>query len=192
MSALLHARVHSSVLCDQRSSHIAYLSSVHQQQLRQNQVVYIRAESSRSGFTPSRQHVRAGRRDVLHSTALLSLPTLSRSDAQTSLQQPLSSSKDPVDSSGSAVSGSQDEEPVVACRPPSPPLRLSAPGRIVAGALVKNHILCIIPCIGDGFASRRGASSSCTGAAPTYRYRTMAACCQDCAVLHVAMLFDDG
>lgn len=186
MSHLLHARSHSALLCDQRSSHIAHLSSVPPQH-RRTQGVFVKAESSRSGFESGRQYVRTGRRELLHSTALLTLPTLSRSDAQNSPQQPLSSAKESgvVSSTSVSGSGSKNEEPVLACRPPNPPLRISAPGRIVAGELMDkfgilslrmSSLLVVVP-PGDILAQLR--LQNCT----------MPACCRGLRSVQCCYLF---
>ena len=140
MTALFHTRSSAAFLCDQQSSKLHLVHLPHQ--LRQPQRFLSSSSSNRSSSSSSssslritRRYVKLGRRDLLHSTALLTLPTTLRSDATGSHSQlPSISTSSELQSNGStSVSDSRDVGPVLACRPPTPALRISAPGRIVAG-----------------------------------------------------------
>lgn len=95
--------------------------------------------SGNGGLKAARRYARANRRELLHTGALLTLPT-SRLEVN-SPQQPLSTSNEAEASSSPSVTGSQDGDFVIACRPRTPVFRVSAPGRIVAVGDIHGDLL---------------------------------------------------
>lgn len=140
MSALLHARCPVILQSDQRqgfrqaTGHSATRSHL------QQQPHHLSGRSSRD-LSAFRRQVRSGRRELLQSTALLTLPTRSRSETSSSHSPPLSRTNEPSKNSraGSSSSNDEDVSPQASCRPPAPPFRVTAPGRIVAGARLLNQ-----------------------------------------------------
>mmetsp|Transcript_14506 Transcript_14506/g.43844 ORF Transcript_14506/g.43844 Transcript_14506/m.43844 type:complete len:455 (-) Transcript_14506:505-1869(-) len=132
MSASLHARCPATGQCDQRSGfgqarHPATLSHLQQQPQRL-------LDARRRLFPSPRRHASSGRREVLLTTALLTIPT-TRSDISSSQLPPLSSAAESsrYDFEGdTSVSEDEDDTPPTSCRPQAPPFRVTAPGRIVA------------------------------------------------------------
>lgn len=92
------------------------------------------AVNSSDPLSPQKQHVSAGRRELLHSTALLTLPTTSRNDTATTAPQqgPTTSNQPETSKQSPNQSDGPNKQRIAARRPSNPTLRVSAPGRIIA------------------------------------------------------------
>ncbi len=91
--------------------------------------------------TPSCSSLRASRRDglahrrtVLHTAALLTaVPHRPPPAVAAPPQAPAPSPGSQLNGSSNGSSSGDEEPPVRDCRPANPPLRITAPGRVVAG-----------------------------------------------------------